>query len=90
MRLLGTKCIRTTAYHPISNGMIEWFHRQLKAALKYQPNLTNWVSSLPLTLLGIRTALKEDLQCTAAELVYGTTLRIFDTSSSDPAPEPTG
>jgi hypothetical protein len=32
--------------------------------------------SLPLVLLGIRTALKEDLQCMAAELVYGVLLRL--------------
>ena len=31
---------------------------------------------LHLTLLGIRTSLKEDLKCTAAELVYGTSLRL--------------
>ncbi|XP_064485435.1 uncharacterized protein LOC135397766 [Ornithodoros turicata] len=31
---------------------------------------------LPLVLLGIRTALKEDLACTVSELVYGTTLRL--------------
>ena len=31
---------------------------------------------LPLVLLGIRTALKEDIGCTAAELVYGTNLRL--------------
>ena len=90
--LLGTKRIRTTAYHPISNGMVERFHCQLKAALKCQPIPSNWVSSLPLILLGIRTTLKEDLQCTAAELVYGTTLRLpgefFDTSSCD-ATDPT-
>ena len=32
--LLGTKRIRTTAYHPCANGLVEHFHRQLKAALK--------------------------------------------------------
>ena len=30
------KRTRTTAYHPISNGLVERFHRQLKASLKYQ------------------------------------------------------
>jgi len=92
MHLLGTKRIRTTAYHPISNGMIERFHRQLKAALKCQPVPTNWVTALPLILLGIRTTLKEDLQCTAAELVYGTTLRLpgeFYDTSSRALPDPT-
>ena len=86
MKLLGTKRIRTTAYHPIANGLVERFHRQLKAALKAQPNADNWVDHLPMVLLGIRTALKEDLHCSAAELVYGTTLRLpaefFDSNSS--------
>ena len=31
---------------------------------------------LPLALLGIRTTLKEDLKCTAADLVCGTSLRL--------------
>ena len=32
MTLLGSKRVRTTAYHPQTNGMVERFHRQLKAA----------------------------------------------------------
>ena len=28
---LGTTRIRTTAYHPIANGLVERFHRQLKS-----------------------------------------------------------
>ena len=74
--LLGTTRSRTTAYHPQSNGMVERFHRQLKAALKAYSNAESWTDSLPLVLLGIRTAIKEDLQCTTAELVYGTKLRL--------------
>ena len=81
MQLLGSKRIRTTAYHPIANGFIERLHRQLKAALKSHPNPTYWADLLPLVLLGIRTTLKEDIHCTSAELVYGTksavTRRIF-------------
>ena len=38
MELLGSARIRTTAYHPISNGMVERFHRQLKTAFKVYPN----------------------------------------------------
>lgn len=34
------------------------------------------MEALPLALLGIRTALKADIGCSAAELVYGTTLRL--------------
>ena len=76
MQLLGSKRIRTTSYHPIANGLIERFHRQLKASLKCSSNSIKWTDSLPLVLLGIRTAVKDDLQCTTAELVYGTTLRL--------------
>ena len=76
MNLLGTKRIRTTAYHPCANGVVERFHRQLKAALKATPDPNQWVKSLPLVLLGIRTNVKQDINCTSAELVYGTTLRL--------------
>jgi transposase InsO family protein len=73
---LGCKHLHTTAYYPIANGIIERFHRQLKASLKVQEAATHWIESLPLVLLSILTALKSDLQCSAAELVYGTSLRL--------------
>ena len=76
MALLGIKRSRTTSYHPQANGMVERFHRQLKAALKAQPNPNDWMTTLPLILLGLRTALKQDLNSTTAEMVYGTTLRL--------------
>ena len=76
LKLLGCKHLRTTAYHPAANGMIEHFHQQLKSALKAQESTQHWIENLPLVLLGIRTALKTDLQCFAAELVYGRTLRL--------------
>ena len=74
--LLGTKHTRTTAYHPIANGMVERFHLQLKSSLKASPHHERWTDMLHLALLGIRTTLKEDLKCTAAELVYDTSLRL--------------
>ena len=86
-RLLGIQRIHTTSYHPIANGMVERFHRQLKSALKTYPTPERWTVSLPMVLLGVRSAIKEDLHCTTAELVYGTTLRLpgeFFTSSREP------
>ncbi|BHF61753.1 hypothetical protein SprV_0100472900 [Sparganum proliferum] len=74
--LLGCSRIRTTAYHPSSNGLVERFHQQLKASLRAHDNPSHWSEHLPLVMLGIRTALKPDLECSAAEPVYGTTLRI--------------
>jgi cleavage and polyadenylation specificity factor subunit 1 len=75
-KLLGIHHIRTTSYHPQANGMVERFHRQFKAALKARGNTTNWKSELPFVLLGIRSAVKEDLHCSPAELVYGQALRL--------------
>lgn len=74
--LLGCKHISTTAYHPSANGLVERLHRQLKAALMSRTNPTAWSDNLPLVLLAFRASVKEDLQCTAAELVYGTTIRL--------------
>ncbi len=73
---LGTKRVRTTAYHPQANELVERFHRQLKAALRVHADPTKWNEALPLVLLDIRTAVKADLQCSAAEMVFGTSLRV--------------
>ncbi|UYV76054.1 hypothetical protein LAZ67_13002338 [Cordylochernes scorpioides] len=68
--LIGTNRIRTTAYNPAANGLVERLHRQIKAAIMASGNTINWIDALPLVLLGIRTSYKEDLKCTAAEMVF--------------------
>ena len=73
-QLLGTNRIRTTSYHPASNGMIERLHRTLKASLTAHG--ISWTLALPFALLGLRSAVKEDLKCSAAEMLYGCTLRL--------------
>lgn len=91
LRILGATRIRTTSYHPASNGLVERFHRQLKTSLKACKNPTNWSEALPLVLLGLRTVYKADLSSTPAELVYGTTLRLpgefFHTLEEDAVPD---
>ena len=71
----GIELRHTMAWHPQANGMIERFHRQLKAAIMAHSN-ENWIEALPLVLLGIRSAFKEDIKATSAELVYGEPLRL--------------
>eukprot|EP00096_Caligus_rogercresseyi_P008993 TRINITY_DN296_c0_g2_i1.p1 TRINITY_DN296_c0_g2~~TRINITY_DN296_c0_g2_i1.p1 ORF type:complete len:1084 (+),score=65.75 TRINITY_DN296_c0_g2_i1:228-3479(+) len=76
-RLLGSKHSQTTSYHPQSNGMVERFHRTLKASLSAaDDNTTSWVRQLPAVLLGHRSMVKDDLGCSAAEAVYGEPLRL--------------
>ncbi|RUS81700.1 hypothetical protein EGW08_010562 [Elysia chlorotica] len=74
---LGTNIHHTCAYHPQSkNGLVERFHRSLKAALKARLQGANWVDELPWVLLGLRTVPKEDLETSSAELVYGEPLTV--------------
>lgn len=74
--LLGINRIRTSAYHPQGNGLVERFHRSLKTALKAKPDAADWSRNLPLVMLGLRTAVKEDLKISPAELVYGQPLKL--------------
>lgn len=73
--VIGAKHRRTSPYHPASNGIIERWHRTIKTALKCNPHVP-WPDLLPSVLLGLRTAYKDDLKASPAELLYGTTLRI--------------
>ncbi len=69
-KLLGISASTTTAYHPQANGIVERFHRQLKASLKARLCGPNWMDKLPLVLLGIRSVWREDTGC------YGTGLHV--------------
>jgi hypothetical protein len=74
-KLLGVEHLRTTAYNPAANGLVERFHRQLKASIMCHAS-EGWTDSLPTILLGIRSAWKDDIQATPAEMLYGQTLRL--------------
>ncbi|GFT80927.1 transposon Tf2-6 polyprotein [Trichonephila clavipes] len=73
--ILGTNRIRCCAYHPKANGLVERLHRHLKSAIKAHEN-SKWSEIIPIVLLGMRSAVKKDINATCAELVYGTTLRL--------------
>lgn len=74
-KAMGSKHIRTTAYHPQSNGLVERFHRTLKAAIMAVDS-KHWCDQLPMIMLGLRTSFRSDFDCSVAELVYGQALRI--------------
>ena len=73
--LCGFYVSRTTPHHPASNGMVERFHRSMKVALMCHAGDQS-TDALPLVLLGLRAAFKEDIQASAADMVYGEPLRI--------------
>ncbi|GFT95139.1 hypothetical protein TNCV_1473761 [Trichonephila clavipes] len=73
--ILGTNRIRCCAYHPKANGLVERLHRHLKSAIKAHEN-SKWSEIIPIVLLGMRSAVKKDINATCTELVYGTTLRL--------------
>ena len=52
-KLVGFHRIRTTAYNPKANGMVERSHRVLKTAIKAAGD-PNWLALLPAVLMGIR------------------------------------
>ncbi|GFQ92741.1 gag-Pol polyprotein [Trichonephila clavata] len=54
--MLGIQRIRTSPYHPSSNGMVERLHRTFKQAIRCHD--TKWTESLPVVLLGLRACIK--------------------------------
>ena len=73
---LGIKLTHSTPYHPICNSMVERSFRTLKASLRAQENPNNWTDNLPLVLLGLRSTVKEDLDVSSAQMVFGTSLHL--------------
>jgi hypothetical protein len=66
---------RTTVHHSAANGLVGRFHGTLKAAIMCHAD-QQWTEPLPLVLVGIRTAFKDDLQASVTELAYGEPRRI--------------
>ena len=73
-KICGNHLCRTSPKHPAANGLVQRFHCTMKAAIMCHAD-EKWTEALPLVLVGIRTAYKEDLE-TSAELVYGEPLRV--------------
>ncbi|GFV79133.1 hypothetical protein TNCV_2613191 [Trichonephila clavipes] len=53
--------------------MVKRFHRHLKSAIIAHED-AGWTDILPIVLLGLRSAMKNDLNATSSELVYAVTI----------------
>lgn len=90
LQFMGTEKIRTTAYHPASNGLVERWHRSLKAALMCHDSKHTWSDILPTVLLGLRSCIRTNLNASPAEYLFGIPLRIpgeFFHTTVDDTPE---
>ena len=87
LKFIGADRIRTTSYHPASNGLVERWHRSLKAALMCHGSKFDWYDTLPTVLLGLRTSERESIRASPAEYLFGTTLRVPDEFFSKENPE---
>lgn len=76
LSLIGCRRIRTTAYHPASNGLVERWHRSVKAAIMCHTDSGEWTRILSTVLLGLRTQVRLDTNASPSDYVYGATLRI--------------
>ena len=78
LKRLCSQHIHTTAYHPQHNGMIKRWHRCLKDALRAAADNFSWVDWLPLIMLSLHVAQRDDGQPSPAEVVYGSNLTLPD------------
>ena len=60
----------------MGNGLVERLHRQLKSSIMARSSRTDWMDHLPMVMLGIRSTGRTELDCSPAELVYGTALKV--------------
>lgn len=76
-QLIGFKWIQTTAYSPKSNGMLECWHRTLKAAIMCSQK-KQCTRELPIILLGLRSTLPDLITITRKRhYLLGTQFFVF-------------
>ena len=68
--------LRTSGYHPQTNGQVERLNQTIGTMLKTHVNAsgTDWDLWLPTVLMGFRSAINSDLKKSPYEIVYGTNM----------------
>ena len=75
-KLLSVKPIRTSPYHPKTNGAVEQFHCTLKAMLKkYEQDQRGWDTLLPYLLFAYREFPNQSTGFSPLDLMFGWHLR---------------
>ncbi|KII72736.1 Transposon Tf2-9 polyprotein [Thelohanellus kitauei] len=76
--MLGCKKIRTTPYHPISNGLVERSNKTIKELLRASivDKGDHWDEHLDVVLLAIRAARHESIKLSPSQVVYGDMIRL--------------
>ena len=75
-RILGIEVVFVPPYHQATNGAIERQHRPLKESIKAallelgDLHKNKWMDQLPLTLLGRRVSLHEDMGASPTQMTW--------------------
>jgi transposase InsO family protein len=74
---LGIRQVKSSAYHPQSQGAVERFHQTLKSMIKSYCSDTckEWDDGIPLLLFAAREAVQDSLGFSPFELIFGHTVR---------------
>lgn len=90
LKLIGCQHIQSSTYNPHAMGMIESFHRRLKASLMCSVlDKHEWESALPFVLLGLRTSTLHDCPFSPSEMTFGSKIRIPGEFLAPPLPQDT-
>ena len=76
-QMLGIRGIRTSAYHPQTDGMVERYTATLKARLKkYADKFPNeWNKAIPYVLFACRSVIHQSTSFIPFEIIFGRQLR---------------
>jgi hypothetical protein len=77
MDQLGIKHVKSSPYHPESQGVLERFHSTLKnlLAVYCHENEKSWDEGVPLVLFAVRESVQESLGFSPFQLVFGHEVR---------------